>query len=70
MWHIDDIGKFRVEEVAGEALAMRPGGVGRFIHASGDGGRALVVEDYEGAGGQDTAWIGYQVEAADIKNTG
>ncbi len=69
MWHIDDIGKFRVEEVVGEGLSMRPGGVGRFIHASGDGGRALVVEDYEGGGGQDTAWIGYQVEAGQVKNT-
>ncbi len=61
-WHIDDIGKFRVEDTQGEGLQFRPGAIGRFIHASGDGGRALVVEDYEGGGGgQDTAWIGYLI---------
>ncbi len=68
MWHIDDIGKFRVEQVEGEGLRFRPGAIGRFIHASGDAGRALVVEDYEGGGGgQDTAWIGYHIEEAAIK---
>ncbi len=70
MWHIDDIGKFRVEEIGGEGLRFQPGSIGRFIHASGDAGRALVVEDYEGSGrGQDTAWIGYQLAEDDVKPT-
>ncbi len=67
-WHIDDIGKFRVETAQGEGLIFRPGAIGRFIHASGDGGRALVVEDYEGGGGgQDTAWIGYQITEEQVR---
>lgn len=66
MWHIDDIGKFRVEQVAGEGLRVRPGAVGRFIHAGGDSNRALVVEDYEGGGG-DMAWIGYQIDAEEVR---
>jgi hypothetical protein len=68
MWHIDDIGKFRIDAAEGEGLVFRPGAIGRFIHASGDSGRALAVEDYEGGGGgQDTAWIGYQVKEEDIR---
>lgn len=68
VWHIDDIGKFRVDSTEGEGLIFRPGAVGRFIHASGDSGRALVVEDYEGGGGgQDTVWIGYQAQEEEIK---
>lgn len=68
MWHIDDIGKFRVDVVEGEGLNFCPGAIGRFIHASGDAGRGLVVEDYEGGGGgQDTVWIGYQVAEDGIK---
>lgn len=68
MWKIDDIGKFRVDETEGEGLRFRPGATGRFIHSSGDSGRALVVEDYEGGGGgQDTAWVGYQVQEEGIK---
>jgi hypothetical protein len=68
MWKIDDIGKFRVDETEGEGLRFQPGATGRFIHSSGDSGRALVVEDYEGGdGGQDTAWIGYQVQEEGIK---
>jgi hypothetical protein len=68
MWHIDDIGKFRVDQAEGEGLRFRPGAVGRFIHASGDSGRALVVEDYEGGGGgQDTAWIGYQIKEEEVR---
>ncbi len=68
VWHIDDIGKFRVEQTEGVGLVSRAGAIGRFIHASGDGGRALVVEDYEGGGsGQDTAWTGYTIQEADIK---
>lgn len=66
MWHIDDIGKFRIGATEGEASLFRPGSVGRFIHASGDGGRALVVEDYE-SGGQDTAWNGYLLKEEDIQ---
>lgn len=70
MWHIDDIGKFNVTRTEGEGLLFRSGAVGRFIHASGDSGRALVVEDYEGGGGgQDTAWIGYSLAEEDIKPT-
>jgi hypothetical protein len=65
-WHIDDIGKFRVDAVDGSTLPVRVGAVGRFVHASGDGGRALVLEDYEG-GGQDTVWIGYQIKEEDIR---
>lgn len=68
MWHIDDIGKFRVDETEGEGLRFSQGAVGRFIHSSGDGGRALVVEDYEGGGGgQDTAWVGYKIKEEDVK---
>jgi hypothetical protein len=68
MWHIDDIGKFRVDQTEGEGLRFQTGAVGRFIHCSGDSGRALVVEDYEGGGGgQDTAWIGYQIKEEDVK---
>lgn len=67
-WHIDDIGKFRVVDTQGEGLRFQPGAVGRFIHASGDSERALVVEDYEGGGqGQDTAWVGYLVKEETIQ---
>ena len=66
MWHIDDIGKFRIAETQGEAGRFQLGAGGRFIHSSGDSGRALVVEDYEGGSGQDTVWNGYQVQEADI----
>ena len=68
MWHIDDIGKFCIDTAEGEGLVFRPGATGRFIHASGDSGRALVLEDYEGGGGgQDTVWTGYQIAEEDIK---
>lgn len=67
MWHIDDIGKFRVEGTEGEGVPFTRGIVGRFIHASGDGQRALVVEDYEGGGGQDVARIGYQIADETVK---
>jgi len=66
-WKIDDIGKFQIFSVEGATLHARSGGIGRFIHASGDGGRALVLEDYEGGGGEDCAWIGYQLKEEDIK---
>ena len=54
MWHIDDIGKFRADQTEGEGLRFQTGAVGRFIHCSGDSGRALMVEDYEGGGGGRT----------------
>lgn len=65
-WKIDDIGKFRIASVEGATLHARAGSTGRFIHASGDGGRALVVEDYEG-GGEDCAWTGYHLKEEDIQ---
>jgi hypothetical protein len=65
-WHIDDIGKFRIDAVEGSTLPVRVGAIGRFVHASGDGGRALVLEDYEG-GAQDTVWIGWQLKEEDIR---
>jgi hypothetical protein len=70
-WKVTDIGKFSVQSAEGTGLRLTKGAVGRFIHASGDGGRALVVEDYQsGQGGQDTAWIGYQITWEDIQKIG
>jgi hypothetical protein len=67
-WKMTDIGKFSVQSAEGTGLRLGTGAVGRFIHASGDGGRALVVEDYQsGQGGQDTAWIGFQIAWDDIQ---
>jgi hypothetical protein len=66
-WKIDDIGKFQIVSVEGATLHARNGGIGRFIHASGDSNRALVLEDYEGGGGEDCAWIGYLIKEEDIK---
>ena len=66
MWHMDDIGKFRIASVDGQTPPLQIGSVGRFIHASGDSARALAVEDYEG-GGQDVAWIGYTIAEKDIQ---
>jgi hypothetical protein len=61
-WTIADIGKFRVEQAEGTGLRLNVGAEGRFIHATGADQRALVVEDYQsGSGGQDTAWLGWQV---------
>lgn len=68
MWHIDDIGKFRISQTQGETSRFRMDAVGRFIHCSGDSQRALVVEDYEG-GGQDAAWVGYSLSEDDITQT-
>jgi hypothetical protein len=67
VWRIDDIGKFQVSGAEGQGLPLRPGASGRFIHCSGDSRRALVVEDYEGAGGRDAAWVGCLLEETDIK---
>ena len=67
-WKITDIGKFSVLGVEGTGLRLSQGATGRFIHCTGDGGRALVVEDYQsGSGGQDTAWIGYSISWADVQ---
>ncbi len=66
MWRMVDIGKFSISKVEGEGVNARQGAVGRFIHASGEGKRALVLEDYEG-GGQDTVWIGYILDENDIE---
>ena len=66
-WKIDDIGKFQIASVEGATLHARSGAIGRFVHASGDGNRALVVEDFEGGGGDDCAWIGYHLKEEDIK---
>jgi len=66
-WHIDDIGKFRVQSVEGSGSRQSQGGIGRFVHASGDSDRALVLEDYEGGGGQDMVWIGYKIDETDIQ---
>jgi hypothetical protein len=63
VWHIDDIGKFQIAAVEGGGFNQQIGAVGRFIHASGDSDRALVVEDYEGGSGQDVVWTGYKIQA-------
>lgn len=66
-WTIVDIGKFQVASAEGTGLRLNAGASGRFIHATGADGRALVVEDYQsGSGGQDTAWIGWAVGWPDI----
>jgi hypothetical protein len=66
-WKIDDIGKFEIGSVEGATLHARAGAIGRFVHASGDGGRALVLEDFEGGAGDDCVWIGYQLKEEDIQ---
>jgi hypothetical protein len=66
-WHIDDIGKFRIEYNDGEGTDISPGSVGRFIHSS-NGAQVLVVEDYQsgGSGGLDTLWRGWSIQRSDI----
>jgi len=67
-WLIVDIGKFNINAVLGDGIDAPVGAIGRFIHASGDGGRGLVVEDYESSGGgQDTVWQGYAIKATDVQ---
>ena len=62
-WTIVDIGRFEVARAAGTGLRLNQGAVGRFIHARGADQRVLVVEDYQsGQGGQDTAWLGHELE--------
>src|SRR5512146_3235029 len=67
-WHIDDIGKFRIEYCDGDGSQISPGSIGRFIHAS-SGSDVLVVEDYQsgGSGGLDTLWRGFGIQQSDIK---
>jgi hypothetical protein len=70
-WTIVDIGRFEVARAEGDGLRLGQGAIGRFIHARGADQRALVVEDYQtGQGGQDTAWIGYELEWKDITAVG
>jgi hypothetical protein len=66
-WHIDDIGKFRIEYFEGDGAEVSTGSTGRFIHASA-GPEALVVEDYQsgGSGGLDTLWRGFLIQSADV----
>ncbi len=67
-WHMDDIGKFRIEYCEGEGSPVSVGSVGRFIHASQDKD-VLVVEDYQagGSGGLDTLWRGVALQQSDIQ---
>lgn len=66
-WHMEDIGRFRVEYAEGDGIRVSPGAVGRFIHAS-DKNKVLVVEDYQtGGSGLDSLWIGYQIAEQDVQ---
>ena len=66
-WHMDDIGRFRIEYNEGDDLNATPGAVGRFIHASKDN-LALVMEDYQSGGsGQDTVRQGFLLNEKDIE---
>ena len=70
-WTMADIGKFTVAHAEGSGLRLNQGATGRFIHCTGADNRALVVEDYQsGSGGQDTAWIGWQIEWSDVVKIG
>jgi len=66
-WHLDDIGRFKVAEITGQAPHFVQGAEGRFIHGSSSDGRALAVEDYIAGGGQDSAWIGVVIDPEAIK---
>ncbi len=67
-WQIVDIGRFAIEFEDGQGLHLRRGAIGRFIHAHSDK-NALAVEDFQsgGSGGQDTLWLGWQINEGDIK---
>jgi hypothetical protein len=66
-WHIDDIGRFRIEYGDGDEVRVGPGAVGRFIHASNKN-RVLALEDFQSGGsGLDTLWTGYRIEETDVK---
>lgn len=70
-WTIADIGKFRVTRAEGQGLRLNVSAEGRFIHATGADQRALIVEDYQaGGGGQDTAWIGWQIDWSAVTKIG
>lgn len=61
-WTVVDIGRFAVARAEGAGLRLSVGAQGRFIHAAGEDNRVLVVEDYQsGGGGQDTVWLGWQI---------
>jgi len=69
-WHVEDIGRFRIEFTEGDEVRVNPGTVGRFIHASQNlfTNKILVVEDYQSGGnGLDAVWTGYRIEETDIK---
>lgn len=66
-WHMADIGRFAIEWAEGEGLHLRPGAVGRFIHAHANR-QALALEDFQSGGsGQDTLWRGWLIAAGDVK---
>jgi hypothetical protein len=65
-WHIVDIGKFSIAAVEGAVRNHVAGVTGRFIHAGGDSGRALVLDDFE-SGAQDAVWFGYQIQEEQIR---
>jgi len=67
-WHLDDIGRFKVAEITGQAPRFTQGAEGRFIHGSSSDGRALAVEDYVAGGGQDSAWIGVVIDPNVVKS--
>jgi hypothetical protein len=70
-WTILDIGKYAVASAEGEGLRLNAGAQGRFIHATSDDKRVLVVEDYQsGGGGKDTVWLGWQITWDDVKRIG
>jgi hypothetical protein len=65
-WRVDDIGRFRLSSVSGEWFPVEVGAEGRFLHASGEGSRALVVEDFD-SGGRDVVWKGYLIGEDEIR---
>ena len=67
-WHMDDIGKFRIEFQEGDKTQFTLGAIGRFIHASSKD-QVLVIEDYEsgGSGGRDTLWKGSLIKDKEIE---
>jgi hypothetical protein len=66
IWRIEDIGKLSVREVSGRSPSVVVGATGRFIHAAGEAGRALVVEDFQ-FGGKDRVWTGYRIQESDMR---
>ena len=65
LWHIEDIGRSRIARIDGEWFPLDVDNSCRFLHASGEGNRALVVEDFI-SGGRDLAWTGYRIQENDI----